>query len=104
MGKYEAAPKHAAGGGKKRIVLWIALAVFAVLVVWGIWFFTTPPEQKPVEMPPEQLVTPTQPSQPTAQDPQPTQEPTSGEGERQMKKAGTPSCWPAPWMAGMPIP
>ena len=44
MGKYEA-PRPAASGGKKHIGLWIALAVLLILVIWGIWFFTTPPEQ-----------------------------------------------------------
>ena len=89
MGKYEAAPKHAAsreGGKKKHIGLWIALALLAVLVVWGIWFFTTPPEQKPVEMPTEPAAA-TQPTQPSGeQPPQPTEEPTSGEEERKMKQ------------------
>ena len=44
MGKYEA-PRAAASGGKKHIGLWIALAILLILVIWGIWFFTTPPEQ-----------------------------------------------------------
>jgi len=103
MGKYEAAPKHAAsreGGKKKHIGLWIALALLAVLVVWGIWFFTTPPEQNPVEMPTEPAAA-TQPTQPSGeQQPQPTEEPTSGEEERKMKKgwytillAGTMDGW-----------
>ncbi|MBR5537447.1 MAG: LCP family protein [Clostridia bacterium] len=108
MGKYEAAPKHvaASGGGKKRIGLWIALAVLAVLVVWGIWFFTTPPEQKPVEMPPEPATAPTQPSQPSDVQPtQPVEAPPTGEEERQMKKgwytillAGTMDGWNADTM------
>ena len=88
MGKYEAAPKHAAaheGGKKKHIGLWIALAILAVLVVWGIWFFTTPPDQNDIVNTPTQPVeTPTQPS--GEQSTQPTEEPTSGEEERKMKK------------------
>ena len=44
MGKYEA-PRATAPGGKKHIGLWIALAILLILVIWGIWFFTTPPEQ-----------------------------------------------------------
>lgn len=47
MGKYEAVPQKAAssGGKKKHIGLWITLAVLAVIVAWGVWFFTTPPSQ-----------------------------------------------------------
>ena len=44
MGKYEAS-RAAASGGKKHVGLWIALAILLILVIWGIWFFTTPPEQ-----------------------------------------------------------
>jgi len=71
MGKYEAAPKHAAaheGGKKKHIGLWIALAILAVLVVWGIWFFTSPPDQNDiVNTPTKPVETPTQPSQPVGE-------------------------------------
>ena len=102
MGKYEAPPKCAAaheGGKKKHIGLWIALAILAVLVVWGIWFLTTPPDQNVIVNTPTQPVeTPTQPS--GEQTTQPTEEPTSGEGERKMKKgwytillAGTMDNW-----------
>lgn len=47
MGKYEAPSRkaEASGGNKKHIGLWIALAILLVLVIWGIWFFTTPPSQ-----------------------------------------------------------
>ena len=47
MGKYEAAPHKAAssGGKKKHIGLWITLAVLLVIVGWGIWFFTSAPNQ-----------------------------------------------------------
>ena len=53
MGKYEATSQRAAapaGGGKKKkhIGLWITLAVLAVVVCWGVWFFTTPPDQNAV--------------------------------------------------------
>ena len=45
MGKYEA-PRQSSSGGKKHIGLWmIALAILLILVIWGIWFFTTPPAQ-----------------------------------------------------------
>lgn len=102
MGKYEAPPKCAAaheGGKKKHIGLWIALAILAVLVVWGIWFFTTPPDQNVIVNTPTQPVeTPTQPS--GEQTTQPTEEPTSGEEGRKMKKgwytillAGTMDGW-----------
>ena len=103
MGKYEAAPKHVAPrekGRKKHIGLWIALAILAVLVVWAIWFFTSPPPQDVVTPLPNQPVeTPTQPVQ-SEQSTQPTEEPTTGDGERQMKKgwytillAGTMDNW-----------
>ena len=103
MGKYEAAPKRAAtpgGGKKKHIVLWVALAVLAVLIVWGIWFITTPPPQDVITNPPtEPTVTPTQPAQSGEAATQPTEEPTAGD-ERQMKKgwytillAGTMDNW-----------
>lgn len=102
MGKYEAPPKCAAaheGGKKKHIGLWIALAILAVLVVWGIWFLTTPPDQNVIVNTPTQPVeTPTQPS--GEQTTQLTEEPTSGEEERKMKKgwytillAGTMDGW-----------
>lgn len=102
MGKYEAPPKCAAaheGGKKKHIGLWIALAILAVLVVWGIWFLTTPPDQNVIVNTPTQPVeTPTQPS--GEQTTQLTEEPTSGEEERKMKKgwytillAGTMDSW-----------
>jgi len=48
MGKYEAPRRKEeapAEGKKKHIGLWIALAVLAVVVIWAIWFFTTPPDQ-----------------------------------------------------------
>ena len=53
MGKYEATSQRAAapaGDGKKKkhIGLWITLAVLAVVVCWGVWFFTTPPDQNAV--------------------------------------------------------
>lgn len=53
MGKYEASSQRAAapaGDGKKKkhIGLWITLAVLAVVVCWGVWFFTTPPDQNAV--------------------------------------------------------
>lgn len=103
MGKYEAAPKHVAPrekGRKKHIGLWIALAILAVLVVWAIWFFTSPPPQDVVTPLPNQPVeTPTQPVQ-SEQSTPPTEEPTVGDGERQMKKgwytillAGTMDNW-----------
>jgi len=45
MGKYEA-PRQSSSSGKKHIGLWmISLAILLILVIWGIWFFTTPPAQ-----------------------------------------------------------
>ena len=103
MGKYEAPPKRAAaheGGKKKHIGLWIALAVLAVLLIWGIWFITTPPPQDVIATTPtEPEDVATQPTQPGASATQPTEEPTQP-AERQMKKgwytillAGTMDGW-----------
>ncbi len=65
MGKYEAvSPKAAASGGKKKhIGLWITLAVLAAIIAWGVWFFTTAPDQDSFQPDPTPQVQPQQPGQ-----------------------------------------
>ena len=112
MGKYEAPRRKAEAsenGQKKHIVLWIVLAILAVLVIWGIWFFTTPPDNsavtdpdepsvnQPVEQPDDPVVnTPVEEDPNTETPPEVTDEPK----EKEMKKgwytvllAGTMDNW-----------
>ena len=75
MGKYEAVPQKAAssGGKKKHIGLWITLAVLLVIVGWGIWFFTSAPNQDAIGDPGIQDPVADQPVD-SQTDPQPPQQ------------------------------
>ncbi len=99
MGKYEAVSHKAeSSGGKKHIGLWITLAVLVVIVAWGVWFFTTAPDQDtfqpapddPVAEQPQQPETPVTPENPTQSEepaePVVPEEPQQPVAEKKLKK------------------
>ncbi len=96
MGKHEAAPHKAAssGGSKKHIGLWIVLALLIAVVAWGVWFFTSKPNQDffqpedptppSLEQPSDPVTTPSDPTQP--QQPQTPAEPVEEPKEPKVLK------------------